>query len=153
MTRATSITRHYHDIAGEITLDEGDRHRRRIALTSDNGIPFLLDLPEARQLRHGDGLVLEDGRVIVVKSAPEALYEITARDGRHLTALAWQIGNRHLPAQILEDRIFIRRDHVIRQMLEGLGAHVHEIEAPFDPETGAYGDRHQSHHHHHHHHD
>ena len=124
MIRATSVTRHFHDPAGAITLDETARHRRRVAMTSDNGIQFLLDLPEARLLRHGDGLVLDDGRVVEVKAEPEALYEVRARDARHLLALAWQIGNRHLAAQIGTDRIFIRRDHVIREMLEGLGARV-----------------------------
>lgn len=150
MLRAREITRHYHEIADRITLDEGQRHRRRISLTSDNGIVFLLDLPRARLLRHGDGLVLEDGRVIVVEAAPEALYEVKGRDARHLVALAWQIGNRHLPAEIHAERILIRRDHVIRDMLAGLGAEIAEVEAPFDPENGAYGDAHQAHHHHHH---
>lgn len=152
MLRATEIIRHFHHPAGRITLDETARHRRRMAMISDAadgepGIEFLLDLPQARLLRHGDGLVLEDGRVIEVAAAPEELHEIRGRDARHLLALAWQIGNRHLPAQILEDRILIRRDHVIADMLKGLGATVTDISAPFDPEGGAYGDPHQDHHH------
>ena len=149
--KATAVTRHYHQKAGTITLDETARHRRRMAFTSDNGIAFLLDLPQAVLLRHGDGLVLEDGRVIQVLAEPEALLEIRGRDARHLTALAWQIGNRHLAAQIFEDRILIRRDHVIAAMLEGLGASTKELSAPFDPEGGAYGGRHEGHHHHDHH--
>lgn len=149
--RCSFVTRAFEAAAGTITLDEAARHRRRMAMRSDNGIDFLLDLPEARLLRHGDGLVLEDGRVIEVRAAPEALYEVRCHDARHLTALAWQIGNRHLPAQIFEDRILIRHDHVIRDMLEGLGARVVEIEAPFDPEGGAYGDAYEAHGHHHHH--
>ncbi len=155
MTRCTSITRHFHDPAGTITLDETARHRRRMAMTSDDldgsgGIAFLLDLPEARLLRHGDGLVLDDGRVIEVHAEPEALYEVRGRDARHLLALAWQIGNRHLAAQIEANRILIRRDHVIGAMLDGLGATVTEIDAPFDPEGGAYGGAHAGHHHHDH---
>lgn len=150
-----------HNPADTITLDETARHRRRGKLTSDGGIEFMLDLPQARLLRHGEGLVLDDGRVIEVRAAPESLLEICGKDARHLLALAWQIGNRHLPAQIETDRILIRDDHVIRQMLEGLGASVASIEAPFDPEGGAYGDSHAGHHHHdgaqahghHHHHD
>ncbi len=126
-------------------------------MTSDNGIEFLLDMPEARLLRHGDGLVLDDGRIIEVKAEPETLYEVRGRDRRHLLALAWQIGNRHLAAQIEDDRILIRRDHVIREMLEGLGATVEDIAAPFDPEGGAYGGAHHAHDHQHdhghHHHD
>jgi urease accessory protein len=155
--RATSITHNVHDPADTITLDETARHRRRMKMVSDNGIEFLLDLPQTRLLRRGDGLVLDDGRVIEVRAALEPLYEVRARDARHLTAIAWQLGNRHLPAQIFEHRILIRRDHVIAEMLAGLGAEVTEIEAPFDPEGGAYahdgehGHQHEHNHHGHHH--
>ena len=155
----STILSHTHNADDTITLDEDRRHRRRIKLTSDRGIVFLLDLPQAVLLHHGAGLKLSDGRVIEVRAAPEPLYEITARDGRHLVALAWQIGNRHLAADITDARIRIRRDRVIGEMLEGLGATVTEIEAPFSPEGGAYGDAHAGHHHHHaghehdHHHD
>jgi urease accessory protein len=126
-----------------ITLDEAARHRRRMRMVTDrleNGstVEFLLDLPEARLLRQGEGLVLSDGRIIEVIAAPEPLMEVTARDARHLLVLAWQIGNRHLPAEITGESIRLRRDHVIRTMLEGLGATVTELEAAFDPEGGAY---------------
>lgn len=113
-------------------------------MTSDTGISFLLDLPEARLLRNGEGLELEDGRLIEVRAAPEALYDVRGRDARHVLTLVWQIGNRHLAAQILDDHFLIRRDPVIRAMLEGLGAKVEDIEAPFTPEGGAY----DGHHHH-----
>jgi urease accessory protein len=122
-----------------ITLDHQARHRRRMAMTSDGGMRFLLDLPETAHLRHGDGLVLEDGRVVLIKAAPEALLEVRGRDARHLAALAWQIGNRHLEAQIEQERILIRRDHVIEAMLVGLGAATREIVEIFAPEAGAYG--------------
>lgn len=141
--KARSVTRNFDLAAGTITLDEVSRHRRRLKMTSDRlgnkgGIEFLLDLPAARQLRHGDGLLLDDGRVIEVIAAPEELYEIRATSSRHLLSLAWQIGNRHLPAQIKEDCILIRRDRVIREMLTGLGASIVDVNAPFDPEGGAY---------------
>ncbi len=145
----TSTTTDVTAPADTITLDETARHRRRAKLTSDGGIAFLLDLPKARLLRHGEGLLLDDGRVIEVRAAPEALMEVRGTDPRHLLALAWQIGNRHLPAQIGADRILIRRDHVVEEMLTGLGATIAHIEAPFDPEGGAYGDTHSGHHHHH----
>ena len=148
---ARSVSRDTDSRADTITLDETARHRRRIKLTSDGGIAFLLDLPEARLLRHGDGLVLDDGRVIAVRAEPEPLLEVRGREPRHLLTLAWQIGNRHLAAQIEPDRILVRRDHVIAEMLAGLGATVAEVEAPFDPEGGAYGDAHRGHQHHHHH--
>ncbi|MCP3053641.1 urease accessory protein UreE [Aurantimonas marianensis] len=124
--------------ADTITLDETARHRRRMAMVSDEGIAFLLDLPEATLLRDGDAIRLDDGRLIAVRAKPEELYEIRGKDARHLLALAWQIGNRHLPAQLFDDCILIRRDPVIREMLSGLGATITEVEAGFDPEGGAY---------------
>ena len=133
------------DAADTITLDEAGRHRRRLAMTSDNGIRFLLDLAEARLLRHGDGLQLNDGRIIEVKAKPEPLYLVRPRDALHHLRLAWHLGNRHCPAQINEKFILIRRDHTLRTMLEGLGADIEDVEAPFDPEGGAY----ESGHHHH----
>ncbi|MEM6626092.1 MAG: urease accessory protein UreE [Pseudomonadota bacterium] len=140
--RATGITREFSSPADTITLDETDRRRRRVRMVSDGGIEFLLDLPETRLLRQGDGLALEDGRIIEVRAAPEALYLVTAKNAQHLLALAWQIGNRHLPAQIESDRILIRQDHVIKDMLEGLGAEVRPVTAGFDPEGGAYAKPH-----------
>lgn len=147
MIRAMNVTRAAGAPAGQITLTEDKRHRRRLRLVSDNGIEFLLDLPEARLLRTGDKLVLEDDRLIEVIAASEPLFEVRARDPRHLVKIAWQIGNRHLAAEILDGHILIRRDHVIRDMLQGLGATVIEVEAPFDPEGGAYGGHHEGHHH------
>ena len=125
-----------------ITLDHTARHRRRMVMKADGGLSFLLDLEQAQALRHGDGLVLEDGRVIKVLALPEPLTEVRGRDSTHFIALAYQIGNRHLEAQIEKDRIVIRRDHVISDMLKGLGASVTDIEEVFEPEAGAYGHHH-----------
>ncbi|AKI01589.1 urease accessory protein UreE [Hoeflea sp. IMCC20628] len=149
---ASSVTTDFDISAAIITLDETARHRRRMRMVSDrldNGstIAFLLDLPQARLLRHGDGLVLDDGRIIEVRAEPEALMEVRGRDARHLLSLAWQIGNRHLAAEITTETIRLRSDHVILDMLIGLGASVTDIEAPFDPEGGAYGGEHAGHHH------
>lgn len=145
MLSAHTVLSHAHDPADRITLDETARHRRRMKMTSDGGIVFLLDLPGARLLRHGEGILLDDGRVIEVVAAPEALYEVRGRNSHHLLALAWQLGNRHLPTQILADSLRIRRDRVIRAMLEGLGADIAEITASFDPQGGAYGHGHINH--------
>jgi len=90
-------------------------------------------------LHHGDGLKLEDGGIVEVRAAAEALVEITAADAGALARLAWHLGNRHLPAEIGGGRILIRDDHVIVDMLKGLGAEVRKVKAPFDPEGGAYG--------------
>ncbi len=146
-----------HAAADTVRLDHDSRFRRRIALTAEKGTVFLLDLPEAVALRDGDGLQLEDGRVVAVRAADEDLMEITARDAHHLTRLAWHIGNRHLPAAIGADHILIRPDHVIAEMIEGLGGTVRAVRAPFDPEGGAYSQGHHGHDHghdhdHHHHH-
>ena len=122
-----------------VTLAHHDRHRRRIRLTADDGTAFLLDLSEAAVLRQGDGLALETGGYIEVVAAPEPLVEVRASSAALLARLAWHLGNRHLPAEIHADRILIRDDHVIVEMLKGLGAEVRAIEAPFDPEGGAYG--------------
>jgi urease accessory protein len=103
MLRATSVRPRDQIRAGEvaadsIALDHTARHRRRVVFTAAGGLQFLLDLEHARALRDGDGLVLEDGRLVVVNALPEPLLEVRARDARHLAALAWQIGNRHLEA-------------------------------------------------------
>jgi urease accessory protein len=126
-----------------VTLDAQERHRRRVVLTGEHGTTFLLDLPQARALHHGDGLLLDDGGVVRVAGRPEPLVEVAAADARELARLAWHIGNRHLDVQIVGDRLRIRRDHVIEDMLRGLGARLSAIEAPFDPEHGAYHGAHQ----------
>jgi urease accessory protein len=124
--------------ADRVVLEFDDRHRRRVAMTASKGTAFLLDLPSGARLHDGDALVLEDGRLVEVVAAPEPLLEIRGRDPHHLIRLAWHLGNRHLPTQIMAKGLRIRRDHVIEAMVKGLGARVIEIEAPFDPEGGAY---------------
>jgi urease accessory protein len=122
-----------------IVLDFDGRHRRRLTMTSEAGLTFLLDLPRATALRDGDGLVLSDGTVVRVRAAPEQLIEITAPDLAALVRIAWHLGNRHLPTQLLGDRLRIRKDHVIEEMVKGLGGDATMIEAPFNPEGGAFG--------------
>ena len=162
-----------HDHAGHYTgtpfdhivLAHDERHLRRKVLTLQKGEQILVDLPDPIAFTHGDVLILEDGRMAEIIAADEVLYEVTPRDRQHLSELAWHLGNRHLPAQLEEDRIVILRDHVIKAMLEGLGARITEIVAPFHPLRGAYhsghGHDHRDHdhhdhshgHHHHHSHD
>jgi urease accessory protein len=120
-----------------VSLTHDGRHRRRVAMLGEGGTEFLLDLAEAAMLRDGDGLALDDGRIIDVVAAPEPIVEIFG-DAHLLSRVAWHIGNRHVPAQILPDRIRIARDHVLEEMIERLGARVARAEAPFDPEPGAY---------------
>jgi urease accessory protein len=135
-----------------VLIDFDRRHRRRILLRTEQGRDVLLDLPQAVRLRHGDGLAV-DGGVVRVCARPEPLLEIHTRDEGEMVRIAWHLGNRHLPVQLLDDRIRIRVDHVIREMVESLGGHVDEIEAPFDPEAGAYAVRHHHDHSHDHDHD
>jgi urease accessory protein len=141
MIRATEVRGQdsWSDPAADtVVLDFDDRHRRRMAMTGTRGLEFLLDLETAVALRGGDALVLEDGRLVEVVAAPEPLLEIRGADPHHLIRVAWHLGNRHLPTQIMPKGLRIRRDHVIEAMVKGLGARVIEIEAPFDPEGGAY---------------
>lgn len=136
-----------------LLLDFDHRNRRRIALTTQAGTRLLLDQPSAVHLRGGDVLVLEDGSRVAVRAADEALAEITAHDAAGLARLAWHLGNRHLPAQLLPGphggAIRIRADHVIEAMVAGLGGHCLRVHAPFDPESGAYagGGHHHGHDH------
>jgi urease accessory protein len=125
-----------------VVLDADERHRRRIVLTGERGTEFLLDLPHAAALRDGDGLVLEDGAIVRVAGKPEPLVEVAAPSAPALARLAWHIGNRHTDLQVVGDTLRIRRDHVLEDMLRGLGARLTPIEAPFDPEPGAYGHSH-----------
>lgn len=123
----------------QVALDYDDRFRRRIVLSGETGLRFLLELSEPRLLQDGDGLRLDNGGVVAVIAAPERLAEIVCDDVHHLVRVAWHLGNRHLPTQILDGRLRIREDHVIIDMVEKLGATVRLIDAPFEPEGGAYG--------------
>jgi len=127
---------------GTLVLSYDERHVRRRALTLPGGDRILLDLPEPVVLASGAQLLLEDGTVVDILAAEEPLLEVSPKSPLHLTELAWHIGNRHLAAAIHPDRILIARDHVIRTMLEGLGASVREVTEPFTPVRGAYSGGH-----------
>jgi len=142
MIRATSIIRHeavdQDRVVDVITLDHGDRHRRRIVLHADGGTSFLLDLDKAVVLEDGDAIRLDNGWLVTVKAAPEKLVEIRTGDALELLTLAWHIGNRHVPAEIARDAIYITYDHVLIDMLKSLGATTSIVERPFRPVRGAY---------------
>ena len=162
MKRAIEVVRAGHWPQGAradtVTLLFDDRYRRRLRMLGDGGLDFLLDLVEPIVLHTGDGLRLEEGGYVEVRAAEEDLVEVRGRDAASFARLAWHLGNRHLPAQIEGDRILIRDDHVIVDMLKGLGATVRHVSAPFNPEGGAYGQHNHdtahphAHGHHHHHH-
>lgn len=147
-------------VRDRVVLDAGDRNRRRIVLTGEGGLRFLLDLEKPASLRDGDALVLDDGSVVVVAGRAETLAEIAAPSPRDFVRIAWHLGNRHADVQIIGNRIRIRRDHVLEDMVRGLGGTVTPLEAPFDPVPPAPGEPgHHDHaqgglgHSHHHHHD
>ena len=141
MTAPDRVAQHYHDHAhhdpvGEVSLTYEDRFLRRKVLDLVDGSRVLVDLPKTTSLNHGGVLVLNGGGEIGVVAAPEPLLQVT---GPALHRLAWHIGNRHTPCQIEEARLLIQRDHVIRDMLERLGATLTDVTEPFTREGGAYG--------------
>ncbi|MGH6728005.1 MAG: urease accessory protein UreE [Pseudolabrys sp.] len=143
MRRVTSIKPSSEWDAGaardRVVLDAGDRQRRRIVLKGEKGTEFLLDFDKPVTLRDGDGLVLDDGNIVLVAGMAESLIEVSAHSALDTVRLAWHLGNRHTYVQIVGGRIRIRRDHVLEDMLRGLGAHLHALEAPFDPEVQPHG--------------
>jgi len=144
MRRAAQIKQagQWHDAIDFVVLDADERQRRRSVLTGERGMRFLLDLPSSTMLHDGDGLVLDDGSIVRVAGKAEPLVEIAAASADDLARFAWHLGNRHTDMEIVGDRLRIRRDHVLEDMLRGLGAQLTPIEAPFDPEAGAYSQHH-----------
>ena len=128
-----------------VVLGADDRVRRRIVLTTEKGARLLLDFAEPVMLRDGDGLVLEDGSVVAVAGQAESLVEISAKAPLDFVRLAWHIGNRHTDIQFIDKSFRIRRDHVLEEMVKGLGAITKPVEAPFDPEPAAPQTHHHSH--------
>jgi urease accessory protein len=119
-----------------VVLDAGDRHRRRIVLKGERGTDFMLDLDEAVALRDGDGIVLDDGTMVLIAGEVELLLEVAAPTPPDLVRLAWHLGNRHTDVQFAGEALRIRRDHVLADLVRGLGGTVTPVEAPFDPEPG-----------------
>jgi urease accessory protein len=159
MLRATAVVRKAavkaDRVADTVVLDHDGRHRRRVALRGEGGLDFLLDLDKAAALADGDAVRLEDGRLVEVRAAPQALLEIRAENPLRLMRVAWHIGNRHTPAEIGVDAIWIEDDHVLAEMVRGQGCTATPVRRPFRPERGAYehncghdhGDAHHQHHH------
>lgn len=142
MLRATTIVRRPavkpDRVVDTLTLDHEARHRRRLSLTGENGVAFLLDLERATILDDGDAVKLEDGRLVQIKAAPERLIEIRAETPLRLMKVAWHVGNRHVAAELMADALYIAHDHVLMEMVRGLGATATVVERPFRPERGAY---------------
>lgn len=154
MRRILAIEHSHAAAQDTVRLDHDQRNRRRMVYTTEAGRPIMLDMPRPVHLRDGDMLRLEDGALVRVDAVPEALIEIHAHSTSEMVRIAWHLGNRHLPTQLLPGKdggtLRIRHDHVIAEMVEGLGGHCRAILAPFDPEGGAYEGAGGSHSHHHH---
>jgi len=130
-----------------VVLAHDERHLRRKVLQLQHGDEVMVDLETAVLLEHGDALQLSNGKLVEVIAEEEELLEVLPDDARHLSELCWHIGNRHLAAQIEGGRVLVLNDHVIKAMLEGLGAHFNIVCEPFHPARGAYGGHAHSHHH------
>jgi urease accessory protein len=144
-----------------VVLNSEQRRLQTGHFTGVNGTYIGAMLPELVLLRNGDALELDDGSLVDVVIEPEPLVEIRASDLTHLARLAWHLGDRHVPVQIFPNRLRMRPDGALETMLKALGARLTPIEAPFDPEGGAYAQHVHAHDHHghahgehdHHHHD
>jgi urease accessory protein len=129
----------------ELAFEQRERSRFRATLLSGEEIG--VDLPPGTLLRHGDRLLLSDGRIVAIEAAPERLLEVHAHDAIELARIAYHIGNRHVPIQIGDGFVRLLPDHVLQAMIERLGGHVHEVSVGFQPESGAYGHSHVHHQH------
>jgi urease accessory protein len=129
-------------------------HERRIIsrqrVTLDDGSDAGLFLPRGSSLQHGDVLQSASGELIRIQAAPETVSTLTCADPWLLARACYHLGNRHVPVQIMPGMIRYQHDHVLDDMLHGLGLHVVVEQAPFEPEAGAYGGGHSHGHHHDH---
>ena len=131
---------------GELVLPFDLRIRSRLRTQLASGEEAVLKTERGAILRGGDCLKSEDGRVVRVSGAPEKVMHVTCADQFELTRAAYHLGNRHVPVEIGDGYLRIAADHVLGDMLLGLGARVQELEAPFEPESGAYSGSHHGHH-------
>ena len=129
--------------APTLTLDFDARRKSRLAATLDNGEEVALVLPRGTVLRDGDVLVAQDGALVRVVAAAEAVLMVTARDGLTLTRAAYHLGNRHTPVEVGADYLKLEYDPVLADMLKRIGAMVEQVTLPFQPESGAYGGGHK----------
>jgi urease accessory protein len=152
--RASSIVRSLavraEQVVDTVTLDHEDRYRRRAVLSCAGGLEVLLDLDKPARIEDGDALRLDDGRFVRVIAAAEQLVEITTDNPARLLRTAWHLGNRHTPAEIAAEAIYVAKDHVLVEMLRGLGLATRPVTRPFRPERGAYEHGHHDHHGHEH---
>ncbi len=159
MARATGVIaaahRHGRPTADTVILGYAARSGEPASVTSVKGNAIDIYVPGAPRLRTDDLLMLDDGSLVEVVAAPEPLLEARAADVSALARLAWHLGDRHVAVQLLPNRIRVQREAAVEALLSALGAKVTPIDAPFEPEGGAYAPQpaHDHGHHHDHHHD
>ena len=136
-------------VVDTLILPHAQRQAQKGFLFGVKGTCVELDFAEAVRLRTDDALVLDDGGLVEIVAEPEPLIEARAADLAALARLAWHLGDRHVPVQVLERRLRLKRDPAVEALLESLGAKVVAIEAPFEPEGGAYDAAAGDHRHHH----
>jgi urease accessory protein len=134
--------RHDRPVIDTVVLDHAQRSTQNITVTGVRGGCYEIALAEPIRLQTDDLLVLEDGDLVEVVAAPEPLIEARASDVAALSRLAWHLGDRHVPAQLLRNRVRVRRDASVEALLRSLGAKIGLIDAPFEPEGGAYSPSH-----------
>lgn len=134
---------------GFLSLSIDSRIKSRLKVMLDDGRNAGLFLPRGHILRGGEQLSSECGLVVEVKAAPETVSTVYCKDSHLLTRVAYHLGNRHVPLQVEAGWVRYQHDHVLDEMVEGLGATVTTEKQPFEPEGGAYGGRSGGHHHHH----
>ena len=145
MPRATCVLaaadRRNRPVIDTVILDYAQRSAQNTTVTGIKGGVIEIDLHQPTRLRTDDLLVLDNGELVEVVAAPEPLIEARAGDVAALSRLTWHLGDRHVPVQVLPNRIRARRDVAIEALLKSVGAKVTMIEAPFEPEGGAYRHR------------
>lgn len=131
------------EVKGQLTLPFESRQKSRLRTRLVSGEEVALLLPRGEVLRGGDLVTASDGRVIEVIAEVEKLVHVECAGPRELSRAAYHLGNRHIPVQVGEGFLRLTPDHVLEEMLKGLGAKVSHVEAPFEPEAGAYGGGHR----------
>lgn len=150
MLKATEVIAPTQQHELTLTLPYELRQKSRLRATLDNGDEIGLLLPRGTVLRGGDCLKSETGKVILVRAAEEVVSTVYEKDPALFARACYHLGNRHVPLQIGEGWLRYLHDHVLDDMLRGLGMKVSCERAPFEPEAGAYGGGHQHHHDHEH---
>jgi urease accessory protein len=115
--------------------------RQRVML--DNGDEASLIIDRGTVLRDGDMLATEDGRLIQVRAAEETISTVYTEDCQQLARAAYHLGNRHVSLEVQPGRLRYLHDHVLDHMVHELGLEVVVEDAPFEPESGAYGHGHE----------